>query len=118
MAGITQQQLADRMAIAGHRMHRSAIAKIESGERPVTIGEAVEFAGILGIPLADLVTGPGLDDARRDRIEAQVAVRSLQFEAIDRAKLLHEQQVLHDDTITRLKAAQGRLRDVLRKDDQ
>ena len=43
-AQLTQRQLADRMAGAGYQMHQTTIAKIESGDRPVTIGEAVAAA--------------------------------------------------------------------------
>lgn len=67
--GMTQQQLADAMTEAGYRMHPSAIAKIEAGcrmwrstigkienrERLVTVGEAVQLASILCVPLTDLV---------------------------------------------------------------
>jgi transcriptional regulator with XRE-family HTH domain len=115
-AGVTQQQLAARMTATGHKVHRSTIAKIELGERPVTIGEAVQLAGLLGIPLMELVTDHGAETEReRDhaaRVEAQIAVRSLQHEAAERYKLLEEQQVLYENTESRLKAAQRRLREL------
>jgi transcriptional regulator with XRE-family HTH domain len=61
-AGLTQQQIADRMAAAGHAMvHRSTIGKIENGDRPVTIGEAIALTTVLGVPLAALVTGQEAD---------------------------------------------------------
>jgi hypothetical protein len=41
---VTQQQLADPMTAAGHSMNHSAISGVESGERRVTIGEAVQLA--------------------------------------------------------------------------
>lgn len=61
-AGITQQQLAGQMAETGHRMYHSTIAKIEAEDRLVTIGEAVRFAAILGVPLAELISeeAPGV----------------------------------------------------------
>ncbi len=56
---LTQQHLADQMTAAGHKMANSAISNIESGKRLVTIGEAVQVAAALGIPLLALVTdGP------------------------------------------------------------
>ena len=68
-ASLTQQHLADQMTAAGHRMANSAISNIESGRRLVTIGEAVQFAAALGIPLLALVTeGPP-----HDLVEAQAA---------------------------------------------
>ena len=56
--GLTQRQLADKMTAAGHRMHQTTIAKIESGERPVYVGEAVALAGSLEVGVADLIQEP------------------------------------------------------------
>lgn len=113
-AGVTQQQVADLMTQAGYRFHRSAVAKIELGERPVTIGEAVQFAVILGMPLTELVTDhDSLTEAEHERaarVDAQIAVTSLQREIAERRKLLEEQQVLYDNTCDRLEAAQHLLR--------
>ena len=41
---LTQREIADKMTAAGYRMHQTTIAKIESGERPVYVGEAVALA--------------------------------------------------------------------------
>jgi transcriptional regulator with XRE-family HTH domain len=112
-ARTTQQQLAERMTATGHKMHRSAIAKIEVGDRPVSIGEAVQLAGILGVPLMELVTDRGSateqEKLHRTRVEAQIAVRSLQHEAAERHKLLQEAQVLYENATDRLEAARKRL---------
>ena len=43
-AKVTQQQLADPVSAAGHSMNHNAIPSAESGERRVTIGEAVQLA--------------------------------------------------------------------------
>jgi transcriptional regulator with XRE-family HTH domain len=113
---MTQQQLANVMADSGHRMHRSAIAKIESGERPVTIGEAVQFAGALGVPLMEMITDPGeitdQERAHRARVEAQLAVRSLSHQAWEYHRLMEETKVLYENTIDRLEAARRRLREL------
>ena len=112
-SGMTQQQLADAMARTGNKIHRSTIGKIESGDRPVTIGEAVQLAGILGIPLVELVTEHAADAeeqrAYRARVEAQVHLRSLQHEAAERHRLLVEARLLYQDTLRRLRRAQQRL---------
>ncbi len=108
-AGMTQQQLADQMARTGNKIHRSTVGKIENGDRPVTIGEAVQFAGILGVGLAVLLTDAGQDEAHRRRVEAQVEVRSLQHLAAERYRLLQEQQVLYDNAVDRLRAAERRV---------
>ena len=113
VAGVTQQQLADRMTAVGHKMHRSAIAKIEVGDRPVSIGEAVQLAGQLGTTLMDLVTDARSDSPEerlhRERVEAMIRVRSLQHEAAERQKYLDEAQVLYGNVIERLNAAKQRL---------
>lgn len=54
-AGMRQQDLADSMTAAGIKVHRSAIAKIESGERPASIAEVVCICLILKISLEALV---------------------------------------------------------------
>lgn len=115
-AGVTQQQVADRMTKVGHKLHRSAVAKIELGERPVTIGEAIQLASILGVPLMEMVTDRGsateLERQHAARVEAQIKVRSLQHETAERHKLLQEQQVLYENAEQRLAAAQRHLRDL------
>jgi transcriptional regulator with XRE-family HTH domain len=116
IAGVTQQQLADRMTAVGHKMHRSAIAKIEVGDRPVSIGEAVQLAGQLGTTLMDLVTDARADlpeeRLHRKRVEAMIRVRSMQHEVAERQKYLDEAQVLCDNAVDRLKAALQRLADL------
>lgn len=116
-AGMTQQHLADAMASTGNKIHRSTIGKIESGDRPVTVGEAIELAGILGVDLAGLVTSPGpltVEQARqqrayRARVEAQAKVRGLQHEAGQRQQDLQVAQARYEDVRGRLAEAQHHL---------
>ena len=76
--GWSQAKLSDELAKAGHPLHQSAISKIEppdedkrggrprggtAGRRSVTIGEAVGFSKVFGIPLGELLLPP---DAVRD----------------------------------------------------
>jgi len=76
--GLTQQQLADPMASTGNKIHRSTIGKIENGDRPVTVGEAVQIAGILDVDLADLLTEPATDlDVQEARMALEAAERQL-----------------------------------------
>jgi transcriptional regulator with XRE-family HTH domain len=109
-AGLTQQQVA---SAAGNAMHRSAIAKIEAGDRSVSVGEAVQLARALGVDLAELVTDPApdsaLERAHLARVHAQLLVRALQLEAAERHKLLEEARILYENTTDRLKAAEQRL---------
>jgi transcriptional regulator with XRE-family HTH domain len=106
-AGLTQQQLADVMRAAGFRIYRSTIGKIEAGERVVSVGEATEFADVLGIDLRELINvGTGR------RVKAQLKVRSLELRADDYARQLEETQVLLDDTRAKLKDARAQLKKV------
>lgn len=52
------------------------------------------------------------DEVAVPRVEAQIAVRSLQHEAAERHKLMEEQKVLYDNVVGRMKAAQQRLREL------
>jgi transcriptional regulator with XRE-family HTH domain len=53
--GLTQGELADYMTAAGHQMHQTTIAKLESASRPTNVGEIRAIASILGVPLAALL---------------------------------------------------------------
>jgi len=112
-AGLTQEQLAQRMTMAGNAMHRSAIAKIESGDRSVSVGEAVQLAEVLGADLAELTTErPAVTEeekVHRDRIELQVQIRALEYETAERHRLLEESQFLYENATDRLQVARDRL---------
>ena len=107
-AGLTQQQLADRMSLV-FKMHRSAIAKIEAGGRPVLLGEAVAIAQILGVDLRELITVPDYDAGQRQRLEAQLEVRSLERQAAEQLGALEAARAQAADTQERLDAARRRL---------
>lgn len=63
--GIPQQHLAMTMTVLkGHRWHQTTVGKVESGERPIKLSEAVAVAEILGVPLVSLV-GEVAPDADR-----------------------------------------------------
>jgi transcriptional regulator with XRE-family HTH domain len=112
-AGVTQKQLAGRMAARGHKMLQSTVAKIESGERPVSIGEAVQLAEVLGVDLGELITERASDPVRdrvlQERDEARVRVRSLQHLAAEHHKRLEEAQFLYEHTAEQLEQAQREL---------
>jgi transcriptional regulator with XRE-family HTH domain len=109
-AGLTQQQLAERMSLV-FKMHRSAIAKIEAGDRPVLLGEAIAIAQILGVDLQELITDPDYRAGRpdRQRLAAQLEVRSLEREAGEQLQHLETARALAANTQERLDAARRRL---------
>jgi len=93
------------------KMHRSAIAKIEAGERPVLLAEAVAFAQILGVNLAYLLSAGDTEreHAHVQRVAAQLEVEALAREAGERYRLVQEAQVMLENTQGRLEAARTRL---------
>jgi transcriptional regulator with XRE-family HTH domain len=105
-AGLTQQQLADVMREAGSKMHRSTIGKIEAGERIVSIGEAAQFARILGIDLTQLIN---VGEGRR--VTAQLKVASLEHRADEYTRQRDEAQILLDETLARLEDARAQLKE-------
>lgn len=86
-AELTQRQVADQASLDGYRMHQTTVAKIEAGERPVIIGEAVTLARIIGVDLADLLTPPPADHDVQLAIAAlEAARRNVAHLAADRDK--------------------------------
>ena len=77
-AGMTQRQLAEGMTLVGHRMVPSAISKIESGDRPISLSEAACLAGLLGVTVAALAGDAPAADG--DLIAARIAVKALRDE--------------------------------------
>jgi transcriptional regulator with XRE-family HTH domain len=87
---LTQQEVADRMTAAGYKMHRSAVAKIESGDRPVLLAEAVMMAGILGVGLAELLADPAGNEFEQRLMAARVAMSVADWEVFTREAALGE----------------------------
>lgn len=103
--GMTQQQLADFMARTGDGIYRSTIGKIENGDRPVSVNEAVQIAGIFGVPLTEMLT----TDTSREVLEARLAVASLRREADRFGEHIRQLEVLQGNTALRLAEAEKRL---------
>jgi transcriptional regulator with XRE-family HTH domain len=106
-AGLTQQQLAEVMREHGARMHRSTIGKIEAGERVVSIGEAAQFADVLGIDLTQLI-----NVGRKRLVTAQLKVASLEIRAGEYGRQRDEAQILLDHALGELETARARLKEV------
>ena len=67
---ISQTQIVTALAADhGVRWHQSTMTKVEAGERPVRLMEALAVASVLGVPLEDLLDDPGSAPARRRRAE-------------------------------------------------
>jgi transcriptional regulator with XRE-family HTH domain len=59
--GLSQQQLATRLAELGRPMQASAVAKVESGDRRVDVDDLAAFAVALNVPVARLLL-PDVDE--------------------------------------------------------
>jgi transcriptional regulator with XRE-family HTH domain len=63
-AGLSQQKVADALKAQGFTVfQQTTVAKIERGERPVRLDEAVAFAGLFGATL-DVALGLKPDDSQ------------------------------------------------------
>jgi transcriptional regulator with XRE-family HTH domain len=111
ISGLTQQHIADRMAMGGHKMHRSAIAKIESGDRPVLLAEAVMLARVLGIDLIYFLADEDDESAaERERLmAASVAASVADWEVLTRKTALEEARTLLENAEKRRNEARDQL---------
>ena len=57
-AGLSQEQLAARIQLAGLNLNQKAISRIETGERVVADFELIYFSKVLGVPV-DILLGDG-----------------------------------------------------------
>jgi hypothetical protein len=74
VCGLSQTDLAARVSDRGLALHQTQVAKIEAGDRGVTIGEAVVLAAILGESLERMVETP-IDVAALDLVELRAALQ-------------------------------------------
>ncbi len=60
--GYSQEYVSLQMAVHGIAWHQTVLAKIESEQRAVKLGEAYALAQMYDIGLEDLINGVGLDE--------------------------------------------------------
>jgi transcriptional regulator with XRE-family HTH domain len=73
-AGVSQAALADHLtATLYHRVDASAISRMEKGDRPARLDEAVVIAEKLGVPLATLLRDRDAIDERIDELRSQLS---------------------------------------------
>lgn len=73
---MSQTALADTMARAGFSFHQTTIARIESGSRPVRIGEAEALSRIFHSTVAEMCEPPAGAGTRR---QLRTGLRVLEF---------------------------------------
>lgn len=54
-AGLSQEQLAGRLQLAGLNLNQKAISRIETGDRVVPYFELVYFSEVLSVPVCKLL---------------------------------------------------------------
>jgi transcriptional regulator with XRE-family HTH domain len=102
-------------------MHRSAIAKIESGDRPVLLGEAAALAWYFRVPLDEMLSDP--EPTKRDereigRLVVQAEVHQLEREVADWARKAEDARLLMENAQARLEARRQGLAKLEREDEQ
>lgn len=56
-AGLSQEELAARLQLAGLNLNQKAVSRIETGERVVPDFELLYFSKVLAVPISDLLSG-------------------------------------------------------------
>lgn len=79
-AGLSQQELADRLVARGHAGDKSAISRIEAGRRAVSLGMAIDLNALIGFTWNQPVSGTDMfQEGYRQGVDAaRQAVVSLQ----------------------------------------
>lgn len=112
--GWSQRDLADRLATEGFPLHPSAIAKLETGQRPLRVAEAVALASVLGIPPLTVFYAPPpeyeLEDLQRQMVIEQEILDALQDSLKQAGERYAGVYAEAQQTAGRIIAARGRLK--------
>lgn len=77
--GLSQDQVADRMRVAGFSWQQTTVAKTEGGQRPIRVNEAVALARMFDVTVSYLLT-PRREDEHQIRIaEARRSLERAQY---------------------------------------
>lgn len=72
--GLSKTQFAAELSAAGmSQFHPTTISRVEAGERPVRLSEALTIARVLGLSLDELASDPLVGDEEVDHALTQVA---------------------------------------------
>ena len=75
-AGASQADIAVAMTAIGWRLTSSQVAKLERAERPVSVGEALALAEVLGVSFYRLVSRDALSEPELRRVKLDAARRA------------------------------------------
>ena len=81
LRGWTQDELAREMSDAGHQMHQTTVAKLESGTRPTSVAEVGALATLLEVPIGSLFGAADEMEKRAELKALEYRLRSLTAEA-------------------------------------
>jgi transcriptional regulator with XRE-family HTH domain len=86
LRGWTQEEFARRMTAAGHQMHQTTVAKMESGARPTNIKELAAIAMLFDVSIAAL-----FDPAEDAAMHQKLAVLAYKLAALsdEKNRLVH-----------------------------
>lgn len=89
-AGLTQQQLAERLSEWGRSYHQTTVAKLEAGNRPTTLEELIPLAAALGVSQRQFFEEPSPADQAEHKVrEVEQELSRLRSE-LDRAQSHYE----------------------------
>ena len=103
--GMNQEQLAAEVAERGLQFRQQTIAKIESGQRPLRLQEAIELVSALNADVDVLLNGPKVTGEIRRQQELAV----LEAQAQDVAQRVTDLTMRLDDEQSRLDAIRRRI---------
>ena len=103
--GMSQAALGEALAAYGYGMPQPLVWRVETGRRPLRLGEVAAFAAALGVELAELVDGLSADDARA---EAERRLAEAVTEAEHAAEAVEEARRQLDAATARLREANQR----------
>lgn len=82
-AGLTQKDLADRLARWGRSYHQTTVAKLEAGTRPTTLEELIPLAVALGVSQREFFQDPSPTERAEHKVrEAEQELLSLRSEMV------------------------------------
>ncbi|MGJ9426848.1 helix-turn-helix domain-containing protein [Nesterenkonia halotolerans] len=67
-AGLTQQELADRLGQWGRSYHQTTVAKLESGTRPTTLEELIPLSVALGVSQREFFQDPSPNERAERKV--------------------------------------------------
>jgi transcriptional regulator with XRE-family HTH domain len=108
------REVAERMTAYGYHWHVSVVAKIETGQRPFRLQEAVDLADLFDVSLADLFAAPvgpdALDDLRQEAAALHKALEQEKKRAETSEEQLRHYQDEHAVASAAVEKIQSRLR--------